>query len=83
MLAVKIILFTISFMILFIVSLSVYQRNKELEIENQKKEELLRVTANPKHGVDTGGEPKDPQAKQRRDFVKNVSDLEIHIIYCY
>lgn len=70
---VNIVLFTVVFLLFFFVSSSVYQKNKELEIENQRKEKLLKMTADPKHGVDTGGEPRDPQAKQRRDFVKNVS----------
>ncbi|XP_066932693.1 mannosyl-oligosaccharide 1,2-alpha-mannosidase IA-like [Clytia hemisphaerica] len=49
------------------------QKQKEIEIENERKQQLLKITAAPHHqGVETGGEPKDAQAKTRRDFVRKM-----------
>lgn len=49
------------------------QRNKEIEIENERKQKLLKMTPAAGHkGVETGGEPDEPQAKTRRDFVKKM-----------
>ena len=53
----------------------VFQKAKELEIENERKQKLLKMTVSPEHGVDTGGEPKDPEVKKKRDFIKKVEDF--------
>lgn len=70
---VKLILVLIIFALFLMTSLYLNQKKKQLEIEEEKKNALLKLTPSPGHkGVETGGEPKDPQAKTRRDFVRKV-----------
>ena len=70
---VKSVLVIVTFGIFMMASLYFNQKNKQIQIENEKKEALLKMTPLPGHkGVETGGDPKDPQAKTRRDFVKKV-----------
>ena len=33
------------------------------------------MTALPEHGVQTGGDPKDPEVKKKRDYVRNVCGI--------
>ena len=70
----KSIILMMIFTMILSTSMFFYQRQKEIEIENERKKKLLEMTAAPGHkGVETGGEPSDPEAKRRRDFVRNVS----------
>ena len=70
---VKSILVIVTFGLFLMTSLYLNQKKKQLEIEEERKKALLKLTPLPGHkGVETGGEPKDPQAKTRRDFVRKV-----------
>ena len=72
----KLVTCTSVFVLLMIASLYFHhhQKQKEIEIENERKQQLLKMTPAPHHkGVETGGEPKDAQAKTRRDFVRKVN----------
>ncbi|XP_047128669.1 mannosyl-oligosaccharide 1,2-alpha-mannosidase IA isoform X1 [Hydra vulgaris] len=48
------------------------QKEKEREIERERKQQLLRISVPPEHGVLTGGEPEDPDIKNKRDTVRKM-----------
>jgi len=69
----KFVILVMAFTMILSTSMFFYQRQKEIEIENERKKKLLEITAPPGHkGVETGGEPSEPEAKRRRDFVRKV-----------
>ena len=75
---VKSVFVIVTFGLFMMTSLYLNQKKKEFEIEKDRKEALLKLTPLPGHkGVETGGDPKDPQAKTRRDFVKKVCLFDI------
>lgn len=51
------------------------QKQKEIEIEREKQQKLLKMKPPDGHkGIETGGEPNDPETKKRRDFVKKMME---------
>ena len=45
-------------------------------MEDARKQELLKMSPKPIHGILVNNEPKDPKVKEKRDFVKKVIILE-------
>ena len=41
-------------------------------MEDARKQELLKMSPKPIHGILTNNEPTDPKVKERRDFVRKV-----------
>lgn len=50
------------------------QKEKEAEIKKEEKEKLLKMTVPVEHAYVVGGNPRDPQVKERRDFIHKVVD---------
>lgn len=50
------------------------QKEKEAEIKKEEKEKLLKMTVPVEHAYVVGGNPRDPQVKERRDFIHKVID---------
>jgi len=48
------------------------QNEKKMEMEMEKKKQFLEMTPGPILGILTNNEPKDPEVKKKRDFVKKM-----------
>ena len=53
-----------------------FQEVARKEMEDARKQELLKMSPKPIHGILVNNEPKDPKVKEKRDFVKKVIILE-------
>ena len=45
-------------------------------MEKERKKEFLQMTPEPIHDILTNNEPKDPEVKKKRDFVKKVEHVQ-------